>query len=100
MEGHIEGTTGWSILGEPGPNGGPSAESASLYEKLEDVILPLFFGQPIGYARVMRSAIAFNGSYFNTQRMLGQYLSNVYFPVEESGDPSTPVRPVAEGLEA
>ncbi len=100
MEGHIEGVTGWSILGEPGPKGGPAAESASLYEKLEDVILPLFFGHPTGYARVMRSAIAFNGSYFNTQRMLGQYLSNVYFPVEELGDPSTPVRPVAEGLEA
>jgi len=28
----------------------------------------------------MRSTIALNGSYFNTQRMLEQYLLNAYFP--------------------
>ena len=33
-----------------------------------------------GYAQVMRSAIALNGSFFNTQRMLAQYVSNAYFP--------------------
>jgi len=29
----------------------------------------------------MRSAIAVNGSFFNTQRMLDQYKSNAYYPV-------------------
>jgi starch phosphorylase len=28
----------------------------------------------------MRHAIALNGSYFNTQRMLQQYVLNAYFP--------------------
>jgi starch phosphorylase len=28
----------------------------------------------------MRSTIALNGSYFNTQRMLEQYVQNSYFP--------------------
>jgi starch phosphorylase len=28
----------------------------------------------------MRSAIAFNGSFFNTQRMVEQYVRNAYFP--------------------
>jgi starch phosphorylase len=28
----------------------------------------------------MRSAIAINGSFFNTQRMVGQYVRNAYFP--------------------
>jgi starch phosphorylase len=28
----------------------------------------------------MRSAIAINGSFFNTQRMVEQYVRNAYFP--------------------
>jgi len=28
----------------------------------------------------MRSAIAFNASFFNTNRMLNQYRANAYFP--------------------
>jgi starch phosphorylase len=28
----------------------------------------------------MRSAIALNGSFFNTQRMVEQYVRNAYFP--------------------
>jgi starch phosphorylase len=37
----------------------------------------------------MRSTIALNGSFFNTQRMLEQYVINAYFPerrVEKAGD--------------
>ena len=59
-------------------------EIAGLYDKLERVILPLFYGRPAGYVEVMRSAIAINGSFFNTQRMVRQYLSNAYFPVGNS----------------
>jgi hypothetical protein len=29
----------------------------------------------------MRHAIALNGSFFNTQRMVQQYMRNAYFPV-------------------
>jgi starch phosphorylase len=51
-----------------------------IYLKLERVILPLYYGLPFAYAEVMRSAIALNGSFFNTQRMVEQYVRNAYFP--------------------
>lgn len=78
IEGHIEGVTGWSI-GQPGDaeNDSP-AEATSLYDKLERVILPLYYQEPEKFAAVMRSAIALNGSFFNTQRMLAQYVRNAY----------------------
>jgi starch phosphorylase len=82
LEGHQEGVTGWAIGDGQGAAEDPSQEVASLYDKLEHVILPLFYGQPTEYAKVMRSAIALNGSFFNTQRMVFQYLRNAYFGVE------------------
>lgn len=51
-----------------------------MYDKLERMILPLYYSHSDGYAEVMRSAIALNGSFFNTQRMLAQYVSNAYYP--------------------
>lgn len=80
IEGHVEGVTGWSIEDRHRPRGDESGELASLYEKLEEIILPLFYGRPPAYTEVMRSAIALNGSFFNTQRMLAQYVTNAYFP--------------------
>ena len=79
VEGHVEGVTGWSI-GAPDPAGDPGRDATDLYIKLERVILPLFYGLPFAYAEVMRSAIALNGSFFNTQRMVRQYVHNAYFP--------------------
>ena len=79
VEGHVEGVTGWSI-GSPDPAGDPARDAVDLYIKLERVILPLFYGLPFAYAEVMRSAIALNGSFFNTQRMVRQYVHNAYFP--------------------
>jgi starch phosphorylase len=49
-----------------------------LYNKLDYVIVPLFYGAPTNYGRVMRSTIALNGSYFSTQRMLEQYVVEAY----------------------
>jgi starch phosphorylase len=79
VEGHVEGITGWSI-GGPDAEGDPSRDAVDLYIKLERVILPLFYGLPFAYAEVMRAAIALNGSFFNTQRMVRQYVHNAYFP--------------------
>jgi len=78
VEGHVEGVTGWSIGDTWDSESDPATEVASLYDKLERVIVPLFYQQPMAYARVMRSAIAFNGSFFNAQRMMLQYLENAY----------------------
>jgi starch phosphorylase len=80
IEGHIEGVTGWSI-GELGSgDNDTNAEVNSLYRKLAEVILPLYYNAPDKFAHVMCSAIAFNGSFFNTQRMMFQYLRNAYLP--------------------
>ena len=81
VEGCIEGRTGWAIGGETTPLHGDdanAADAASLYDKLEADVLPLYYGDPEGYARVMRGAIAFNGSYFNTQRSVAQYVRCAY----------------------
>ncbi len=82
IEGHVEGVTGWAIGDGQEPSGDSSGEIASLYQKLELVILPLFYGRPNAYAEVMRAAIALNGAFFNSQRMLSQYLRNAYFSTE------------------
>jgi starch phosphorylase len=51
IEGHIEGVTGWSI-GDPNSIDNDSrAEALSLYDKLENVILPLFYDMPDRHRR-------------------------------------------------
>jgi starch phosphorylase len=84
VEGHIEGVTGWSIgeshRRDPSPDtivdNGLDAES--LYSKLESVILPMFYEDRNRYLSVMQHAIAINGSFFNTQRMVQQYITDAY----------------------
>jgi glycogen phosphorylase len=83
IEGHAEGATGWAIGTENDVHEQLSAEATSLYDKLEQTILPMFYGQPLRFAEVMRSAISLNGSFFNAQRMLSQYVANAYFPETE-----------------
>lgn len=82
IEGCIEGVTGWSI----GANSRVSEQSddrsrdaASLYEKLEQVVVPVFYGDRDRFLSIMAHAAALNGSFFNTQRMMQQYVLNAYF---------------------
>jgi starch phosphorylase len=79
VEGHVEGVTGWS-MGTPDADGDPARDALDLYGKLGRVIMPLYYGLPFAYAEVMRSSIALNASFFNTQRMVRQYVHNAYFP--------------------
>jgi starch phosphorylase len=83
IEGCIEGVTGWA-LGErcdlaANPGDRAACDAASLYEKLENVVMPLFYRDRERYLDVMRHAIALNGSFFNTQRMVLQYVLKAYF---------------------
>jgi starch phosphorylase len=80
VEGHIEGVTGWSIGDSIGLENDSKAEANSLYEKLENSVLPVFYNEPEKFAQIMRSSIALNGSFFNTQRMIFQYVRNAYRP--------------------
>ncbi|NND97825.1 MAG: alpha-glucan family phosphorylase [Pirellulaceae bacterium] len=76
IEGCLEGLTGWPIGQRNHQIHGANAES--LYQQLEEVVVPLFYTNREGFIQVMRHAIALNGSFFNTQRMLHEYLVKVY----------------------
>jgi starch phosphorylase len=76
IEGCIEGVTGWAI--EDGSN--DAEEATSLYVKLENAIVPLYRDSQEKWARMMRTTLAFNGSFFNTSRMVKQYTRNAYYP--------------------
>jgi len=82
VEGHVEHATGWAIGNDSANPAEASQDAASLYDKLERVILPLYYGKAEAYAKVRRSAIALNGSFFNTQRMVSQYVTNAYSILE------------------
>jgi glycogen phosphorylase len=82
MEGLIEGVTGWAIGDEKRQREDESSgqrDAASLYDKLDRLIIPLFHRDHDRFVEVMRHAIAVNGSFFNTQRMLQQYVLSAYF---------------------
>lgn len=79
-EGWIEGITGWSIGTDAELDSDLNVEVSSLYNKLRYVILPLYYGSPSGFARIMRATIAINGSYFTAQRMVQQYALSAYLP--------------------
>ena len=77
MEGCIEGVTGWAIGEREGSDW--SKDAASLYSKLEQTIIPTFYYEKDRFIDVMRHSIALNGSFFNTHRMVQQYVLNAYF---------------------
>jgi starch phosphorylase len=77
IEGCVEGVTGWAIGLDDDIEDTPE-DVASLYDKLGNIIVPMFYGRPEAYDEVMRMAVALNGSFFNTQRMLSQYVTNAY----------------------
>jgi starch phosphorylase len=80
-EGHIEDLTGWSIGTRHEKNGNhidAEAELNDLYTKLEQTIIPKFINDPLGWQKMMAYNIALNGSFFNTQRMVSQYVTAAY----------------------
>jgi starch phosphorylase len=79
IEGRIEGTTGWAVE-NPGPPEGDATlrDATGLYDKLEEVVIPLFRTDREGFLNVMRHAIALNGAFFNAQRMVLQYVLKAY----------------------
>jgi starch phosphorylase len=83
IEGAAENVTGWSI-----PDlDDEAAEAEALYTKLQHSVAPLF-ANPTAWAEMRRHCIGMNGSFFNTHRMLGQYIQNAYFPPALSSDRS------------
>jgi starch phosphorylase len=82
IEGWIEGVTGWFIGEDPRRKQArpdSSRDAVSLYDKLEETIIPLFYNDNARFVDIMRHCIALNGSFFNTHRMVQQYVLNAYF---------------------
>lgn len=84
IEGWVEDVTGWSI--------GPAATETNLvenddtedlddmYRKLGEKLLPLYYADDNhhGWMQVMKGAIGKNACYFNTHRMMRQYVTEAY----------------------
>ncbi len=77
LEGHIENVTGWSIGGKAESSDDEDAQD--LYIKLREIIVPMFYNDWDKWTEIMRHVIAFNASFFNTNRMVHQYVLNSYF---------------------
>ncbi|MDE3100130.1 MAG: alpha-glucan family phosphorylase [Verrucomicrobiota bacterium] len=83
LEGCVEHLTGWAIGKTNSIADSPDARNRrdvqSLYQKLEEVVLPTFQQRREDWLRIMRHAIALNASHFNTQRMVEEYVLKAYF---------------------
>jgi len=79
VEGCAENITGWAIENSEDE----AVEAERVYHKLEYSVAPAF-ADKAQWARIRRHCIAINGTYFNTHRMLGQYVSNAYYPPSAS----------------
>ncbi len=88
VEGHEEGVTGWAIGGSPervgDPTGRPGVDptyeedARSFVEVLATAVAPLYYRDPEGFLAVGRGALARNGSWFTTQRMVEEYAVRAY----------------------
>src|SRR5690349_18629253 len=79
IKGHFEGVTGSSIgksaeATADGTDGLKDAES--LYQKLERQVVPLYHGGRERWIDVTAHAIALNGSFVHTHRMVQPYVLN------------------------
>ncbi len=78
IEGHIEGFTGWAIGPSPDVPADPSKDADDLYNKLENIILPIFYNDRHTWIRIMQNAIGKNAYYFNSHRMMRRYVTEAY----------------------
>ena len=78
IEGCIEGFTGWSIGSVPDIESSDQEDAASLYDKLQNIVIPTYYNNRGKWINIMRHCIAMNASFFNTQRMVLQYTLNAY----------------------
>lgn len=82
IEGQIEGVTGWAIGASPDTQVSEelsdASDAADLYQKLEEILLPMFYERRPDWIDVMRGAIGKNAYYFNTHRMMRRYATEAY----------------------
>lgn len=95
---HGKGLNGWAI-GEDAHTSDQDVQdridSESLYRLLETEIVPLYYtqdeqGVPHGWVQMMKASIQTNSPRFNTDRMIADYVTQLYAP--GSATPSEPIR--------
>lgn len=87
------GKNGWAI--KPGPEDMPPTlrdkeESRTLYETLQDRVVPLYYHRDkVGYSpewvRMAKQSMMSLLPRYNATRMLGEYLNNFYLPASKQG---------------
>jgi starch phosphorylase len=86
------GANGWAI-GDTAQIANPEEEdrsdAESLYQILETKVVPLYYdrdrsGVPRGWIRMVKEAIGSIVPYFNTRRMLKEYIERMYLPATQS----------------
>lgn len=77
VQGVIEGVSGWAV-GDEAADADNARDAASLYDKLEHTVLPLYHADRSGWCAVMKGAITRNASYFNSHRMMRGYAVEAY----------------------
>ncbi len=84
IEGWVENVTGWSIGPEATETNLDAVDEnldlVDLYDKLEHKLLPAYYGgeNHAEWIKVMKGAIGKNACYFNTHRMMRQYVTEAY----------------------
>ena len=82
IEGHIEGYTGWSIGPSPTEttltDNMDTRDADDLYNKLEKIIIPMYYEGRGTWIRMMQNAIGKNAYYFNCHRMMRRYVTEAY----------------------
>lgn len=80
LEGHLEGITGWSIgtTNIENQTEMDQKDAEDIYYKLGNLIIPMYYNSREKWIEVMKQTIAINASFFNTHRMVQQYVTNAY----------------------
>lgn len=87
IEGCIEGVTGWAI-GPKHITGDHKegtleninqTDAKDLYTKLGNIIVPKYYNDYTAWTNIMRNTITINASFFNTHRMVSEYVVSAYY---------------------
>jgi starch phosphorylase len=70
-----EGVTGWPIGRDASP---VDAHARDLYDRLDDVVLPLWHDDRARWVWMMKQSIARIGGRFHSQRMMRRYAAEAY----------------------
>ncbi|RKD22961.1 alpha-glucan phosphorylase [Ammoniphilus oxalaticus] len=92
----FNGKNGWAIEGDQSGDREiqDQIDGETLYHILEHEIVPLYFGNPSGWAQMMKESIQTLGPAFSASRMVADYWEKLYVPTANRGRRFT-----ADGLE-